>query len=111
MRPSFAFAALAIAAASAAHAQTSTQTGAITVVRTGWNSDSFGVMLNVPQINPANCQNGNIGYVSEASMPGYRTYYAALLAAYTARTLVAVVVHDRECVGPFPKIIGINLPR
>jgi len=84
--------------------------GTITQVRTGWDSDSFGVMLNVPQVNPAHCSENNLGYISTIDQPGYQTFYAAVLTAYVARKPVTVTVHNTQCIGPFPKIIGINMP-
>lgn len=85
-------------------------TGNITSLRTGWNSDSFGIVISAGQINPAGCPEGNLGYISTIDNPGYHTYYAAALTAYVARKQVSVVVHNSECIGPFPKIIGINMP-
>jgi hypothetical protein len=85
-------------------------TGNITSLRTGWNSDSFGVVLSSGQINPARCSSGNLGYISTIDNAGYHTYYAAALTAYVARKQITVVVHSSECIGPFPKIIGINMP-
>jgi len=84
--------------------------GNITQLRTGWDSDSFGVMLDTPQANPANCTANNLGYISTIDQRGYHTYYAAALAAYIAGKRVTVVVSATECIGPFPKIIGINMP-
>jgi hypothetical protein len=85
-------------------------TGLVTIIRTGWQSDAFGVVINEPMVNPAGCPTPD-GYVSEGSQPGYRTFYAAALAAYATKQKVMVVVHNTECTGPRPKIIGINLPR
>ena len=79
-------------------------------MRTGWDSDSFGVMVSVPQINPAKCTSKDLGYISTVEQPGYQTYYAAALTAYVARKQVTVTVHNSQCIGPFPKIIGINMP-
>src|SRR5438309_1177623 len=92
-----------------AHAQQAVS-GTITQVRTGWDSDSFGVMINAPQINPAHCTTNDLGYISTVDQSGYHTYYAAALTAYVARKLVTVTVHNTQCIGPFPKIIGINMP-
>ncbi len=91
-----------------AHAQQAVS-GTITQIRTGWDSDSFGIMITAPQINPAHCDNA-LGYVSTTDQPGYHTYYAAALTAYVARKQVSVTVHNTQCIGPFPKIIGINMP-
>ncbi|KKB06741.1 hypothetical protein VE25_21495 [Devosia geojensis] len=86
-------------------------TGPIKILRTGWNSDSFGLELEAPQQNPAGCPNP-LGYVSESSLPGYQTYYAAALAAYGAGKPVTAVIDSNTgvCVHGYPKIIGINLP-
>lgn len=82
----------------------------VTMVRTGWNSDSFAVVTAEQVINPANCSVPD-GYISEQSLPGYRTYYAAALSALTLNTPVIVAVHNTECFSGRPKIIGINLQR
>jgi hypothetical protein len=89
-----------------------TMTGAtITGVRTGWNADSFAVTTVQPIVNPANCSTPD-GYISDKSLPGYNTYYAAALTAMIASSpSVAVTVHDTECFGGRPKLIGINLAR
>jgi hypothetical protein len=100
---------ISIAVVCTAHAQHHVS-GTITQLRTGWNADSFGIMLDAPQANPAHCTTNNLGYVSSIDQPGYHTYYAAALAAYVAGKRVTVVVHLTECLGPFPKIIGINMP-
>ncbi len=101
------------ALATNAHAQ-SYASGTLKLVRTGWNADSFAVVLNAPQQNPANCPNGNnpnAGYVSDGSLPGYKTYYQAALAAYAVKGVVTVAIDNGACVGGWPKIIGIDLPR
>src|SRR4051812_43337815 len=79
-----------------AHAQQAVS-GTITQVRTGWDSDSFGVMMNMPQINPAHCTTNNLGYISTVDQPGYQTYYAAALTAYVSRKQVTVTVHNTQC--------------
>jgi hypothetical protein len=88
--------------------------GTITTIRTGWNDDSFGVVITAEQINPAGCTENAQGYISMITQPGYHTYYAAALTAYVARKPVTVTVHNTECLGPssgsFPKIIGISMP-
>jgi hypothetical protein len=91
------------------HAQQAAS-GTITTVRTGWDSDSFGLVINVPQINPAGCANNTLGYISTIDQPGYHTYYAAALTAYVARKQVTITVHNTQCTGGFPKIIGVNMP-
>jgi hypothetical protein len=77
-------------------------------VRTGWNIDSFAVVTAEPIINPAGCPSPD-GYLSEKSLPGYQTYYAAALTALVARRRVVITVQDTECVIGRPKLIGINV--
>ena len=87
--------------------------GMITQLRTGWGNDSFGIMINANQINPAGCTEHTLGYISQIDEPGYHTYYAAALTAYVARKPVTVTVDHTKCSGignTFPKIIGINMP-
>jgi hypothetical protein len=86
--------------------------GTIKVLRTGWNSDAFGIEVNAPQQNPAGCPN-NIGYVSDSNQPGYKTFYAAAIAAYETGKTISVVIDSNSgaCIGGWPKIIGINLLR
>jgi hypothetical protein len=84
--------------------------GMITQLRTGWANDSFGIMINANQINPAGCSEHTLGYISQIDEPGYHTYYAAALTAYVARKPITVTVDHTKCSGPFPKIIGINMP-
>jgi hypothetical protein len=87
--------------------------GTVTTVRTGWNSDSFAVVIDTAQVNPAGCTQSapGTGYVSDSSLPGYHTYYAAVLTAYITRRRVTITVHNTECQGgrTWPKLIGINL--
>ena len=81
----------------------------ITMIRTGWNVDMFAVVPAEDIANPAGCPTPN-GYVSEKSLPGYETYYAAALTAIVARRRIVATVHNSECVGgTWPKLIGINL--
>ena len=84
--------------------------GAITMVRTGWNAEVFAVVLNVPVQNPAGCATPD-GYLTEGSLPGYRTYLASALTAYANKSPVQVVVDNRACLIGRPKLIGINLTR
>jgi hypothetical protein len=94
--------------ASPAMAQTSIS-GSILLIRTGWNADSFAIVMQEPIRNPANCPTPD-GYISDKSLPGYSTYYAAALTAYAARQPVVITIHNTECFAGRPKIIGINLP-
>jgi hypothetical protein len=81
--------------------------GTITLLRTGWNADSFAIVLEGPIVNPANCPTPD-GYISHSSLPGYNTYYAAALTAYVAKQSVGVTIHNTECFAGRPKLIGIN---
>jgi hypothetical protein len=97
-----------LAAAAGVSAQTSQQ-GSITVVRTGWNADSFALVTAEPIVNPARCPSPD-GYISEKSSAGYQTYYSAALTAVASRLRVVVTVHNTECgFAGRPKLIGINL--
>jgi hypothetical protein len=84
--------------------------GTITMIRTGWNSDSFAIVTAEPIANPANCPNPD-GYVSINTLPGYSTYYAAALTAYALNQPVVITTHDTECAATRPKLIGVNLGR
>lgn len=80
-------------------------------LRTGWNADTFAITTIEPVVNPANCPNPD-GYISDKSLPGYTTYYAAALTALIASSASVVVsVHNTECFAGRPKLIGINLRR
>lgn len=89
--------------------QTSTG-GTVTVVRTGWNVDSFAIITAEPIVNPAHCATPD-GYISQISFPGYRTYYAAALTAFVAKVPIVITVSNSECFAGRPKLIGINLHR
>jgi hypothetical protein len=86
--------------------------GKIISIRTGWNEDSYGIVINASQQNPARCDisTPGTGYVSRGDLPGYNTYYALALSAFFANRPVTITIHNTECVGPFPKLIGINVP-
>jgi hypothetical protein len=84
------------------------QAGSITMIRTGWNLDSFAVVTAEPIINPAGCATPD-GYISDKSLPGYETFYSAALTAFVARRRVIMVVDDTQCVHDRPKIVGINV--
>lgn len=98
-----------LASLPAAHAEVYVN-GTIKVLRTGWNSDSFGIEVNAPQQNPAGCPN-NVGYISDSNQPGYKTFLMAAIAAYQTGKAISVVVDSNTgaCIGGWPKIIGINL--
>jgi len=97
----------ALAFGSSAQAQT-TMTGTISMIRTGWNDDSYAVVTVEAMPNPAGCSRAD-GYITHKSLPGYGTYYAAALTAYAAHRRVMLIAHNGECFGAWPKLIGINL--
>lgn len=101
-------AALAALPAVPALAQQMTGDVNVTMVRTGWNADSFAVVTRQPVVNPARCRAPD-GYISHSSLPGYNTYYAAALAALTANLPVQVTVDAGRCFADRPVIIGINV--
>jgi len=80
----------------------------ITRIRTGWNADSFAIETNQAISNPANCPTSD-AYLSDSSQPGYKTYYAATLTAFSLGKPVAVIISDTECLAGRPKILGIYL--
>ena len=67
----------------------------ITMIRTGWNADSFAVVTAEPIANPSSCPTPD-GYISDHTLPGYETYYAAALTAYFARQPATVTVQTRN---------------
>ena len=97
----------AAAPALAAPPNISTQ---ITMIRTGWNAEQFGIVTVAPIVNPAGCPTAD-GYVTDSMQPGYQTYYAAALLAFSERATVIVVVAEQGCVANRPKLIGINIVR
>ena len=90
-----------------AQAQTM-MTGTISMIRTGWNDDAFAIVTVEAMANPNHCSRAD-GYISTKAFPGYDTYLAAALTAYSVRRRVVLTVHNTECVGGWPKLIGINL--
>lgn len=101
----------AMAVCGSAHAQSMTGFVTTTMVRTGWNSDAFAVVTAEPVINPASCAVAD-GYGSNKTMPGYQTFLAASLTAFSLNVPVVVTVHNSECTSSGrPKLIGINLAR
>lgn len=81
---------------------------AITGIRTGWNGDYFAVVTAEFIQNPANCPTKD-GYVSTSTSPGYSTYYAAALTAYSLGQPVDIVISNTSCALGRPMLIGINL--
>jgi hypothetical protein len=93
-----------------------TGTRLITMIRTGWNGDYFALVTaedseNPDQLmNPAHCPTKD-GYVSTSTSPGYSTYYAAALTAYSLGQSAEIIVADTNgsCALGRPMLIGINL--
>jgi len=85
----------------------------ITEIFTGWDADQFGIITADPRVDPANCdpKAETHGYMTDGKQPGYRTFYAAALAAFAQRATVIVVVHETECIVDHPKLIGLNILR
>lgn len=113
MRPvSLLLAVAAVLSTMAMHGSTaSAQTmvyGQITTVRTGWSEDSIGVVLDQRTPNPASCPNAS-GAISHKSLPGYSTYVSVALAALTWGKRVKLTVHNTECYGGWPKLIGLDV--
>jgi hypothetical protein len=65
-------------------------------------------VTSAPRVAPLSCNN-QPGYVSIKPAPGYETFYRAALLAIEKNARVTVTVHNSECAGGWPKIIGINL--
>ena len=93
---------------SAAEAQ-AYDSGNVNMLRTGWDADAFGLVLDKPVQNPAGCPTPD-GYVTETTQPGYDAFYDIALGAYKIGSPITVVIDSRagQCVAGRPRIIGIN---
>jgi hypothetical protein len=88
----------------------------ITMIRTGWNGDYFALVTAEDSehpdqlMNPANCPEKD-GYVSTSTSPGYSTYYAAALTAYSLGQSAEIIVDNTNghCALGRPMLIGINI--
>jgi hypothetical protein len=89
-------------------AQTTSAPGVITSLEAGWSSDSIGVTNSASVVNPAGCTAAS-HYVSTSATPGYNTYYAAILTAYSTGAQVTFVVSNTVCTYSAPTIIGVNI--
>jgi hypothetical protein len=103
-----ALALILLAAPAGAAGATATTVGKVTLLRTGWNLDSFAIETTAPFINPAGCPDHD-GYISDKPAPGYETYYDAAKLAFLVNANVVVVVDNTLCVQGRAKLIGINL--
>jgi hypothetical protein len=101
-----------ILAAGPTMAQSGTGLVRVTMIRTGWNAESFAVVTEGPVINPAGCPSPD-GYIAFQANRGYRTYYDAALLAFQTNARVQVVVSNQggDCPAGRPRIIGINVMR
>lgn len=81
--------------------------GVLKLLRTGWNADSFAIVLDTPVLNPAHCPIAD-GYLSESDQPGYDTFLDAALAAYRTGNPISIVVDAGACLAGRPRIVGIN---
>lgn len=77
-------------------------------IRTGWNSDAFAVVPTDKVANPGKCTTPD-GYLSDATQPGFKVYYAAALLAFAQNARVVVTIDG--CLGTRPRLIGINIER
>lgn len=103
------FVALALSVTCSVNAQSSSGLVDISAVRTGWNSDAFGIITVQPISNPANCPVAD-GYVSTSAHPGYQTFLSTSLTAFALSTQVTITIHNTLCdEGGHPLLIGINL--
>ena len=89
-------------------AQTVSAAGVITSISTGWSADAIGVTNSALVVNPAGC-GAPTHYVTTSSLPGYNTYYAAILTAYSTGSQVEFVVSNTVCTYSAPTIIGVNI--
>ncbi len=85
--------------------------GTVDMIRTGVDSESFGIVMKEQMKNPGGCPNTRDGYVTNSTLPGYNTYYAAALTAFQQNVHIVVVIANRGCVDGRPKLIGVNLKR
>jgi hypothetical protein len=94
---------------SSAFSQTVTE-GTISLIRTGWDTESFAVVTAEPIINPANCSTPD-GYITAAAFRGYRTYYDAVLTAFVTDVPITITVHNTQQTWPWSPLheLGLNL--
>lgn len=91
-------------------AQTVVSHTIINTVTTGWGYDAFGLMIAAPVPNPAGCTLSDFP-LSNGTDPGFKTYYAAALTAWSTNSPVSIVISNTQCSNNRPRIIGIHLER
>jgi hypothetical protein len=95
-----------------AYAEPTQVVGHIKMIRTGWNVESFAIVMDVPTPpgNQPPCGPGpGGGYITDNTQPGYKTYYAAALVAFMENVQIVAIIDG--CSMGYPKLIGINLQR
>jgi len=100
----------AIASSGNVHAQSNSGSVPITMIRTGWASDTFAIETGQAIVNPARCSAPD-SYMAAISEPGYKTHYAAALLAFSSGKNVIVIVSDTDCSGSRPRIIGLHIAK
>ncbi|MFC5741148.1 hypothetical protein [Dyella tabacisoli] len=99
----------AIAMSGSIFAQSSSGQIYVNRMSTGWGTDSFGISTSGnTAVNPAGCSNTDL-YSIDGTDPGYKTFYAAALTAYTNGTPVEVIISNQNCRQGRPMILGISL--
>lgn len=92
--------------ASAVFSQASTGNVKITGMRTGWYSDQVAITISGAVPNPAGCSSPD-GFILNTATPGYKTHYAAVLAAISLDRTVEIIVGPSNCVVGRPEFWGI----
>lgn len=92
--------------ASQASAQSTTGRVKVTGIRTGWNADQIAVTFSKAVPNPAGCSTPD-GVILNASTPGYKQHYAAILAAMVAEKEIEVIVANTGCTVNRPVFWGV----
>lgn len=91
-------------------AQTAINHVSIKSIVTGWAADGFGLILNATVSNPAGCPQADMVSIVSTD-PGYKTFYAAALTAWSTNSPVTLIVYNDQCSWVRPKILGITLER
>lgn len=83
-----------------------TTTGRITLLTSGWASNSMRVQTDGAFSNPEACPVTD-GYVTDPSDPGTALYHSILLGAFLAGKPVSLFISG--CFASRPKIIGVTV--